>query len=150
MGGVKNNINKLNRNSGGPQGGLRWGVAGGGVGDPGSQRHLAFSHQGGEFCKRKTTLLPPVTVSAAHQLLTTLRVQYLLWLCLPSYCLSWRLICGEEMEALSPDFFFCCSSLLLHTRSQSSRGICHSWSLRAPWDSCLPIPIAARKGSAVI
>lgn len=55
MGGVKNNINKLNRNSGGPQEGLRWGVGGGGVGDPGSQRRLAFSHQGGEFCKRKTT-----------------------------------------------------------------------------------------------
>lgn len=67
MGGVKNNINKPNRNSGGPQEGLRWGIGSGGVEDPGSQRHLAFSHQGGELCKRKTTLLLLVTVSAGHQ-----------------------------------------------------------------------------------
>lgn len=53
MGGVKNNINKLNRNSGGPQEGLRWDVGGGRAGDLGSQHHSAFSHQGGELCKKK-------------------------------------------------------------------------------------------------
>jgi hypothetical protein len=55
-GGVKNNINKLNRNAGGQQQeGLRWGVWGRGGEAWGSQRLLAFSHQRGEFCKGKKT-----------------------------------------------------------------------------------------------
>lgn len=69
-GGVKNNINKLNRNPGGPREGLRWGMGGAEVGDPSSQRHLAFGHQSGEFCKRKedTLLLSPaITRTSAVQ-----------------------------------------------------------------------------------
>lgn len=89
MGGVKNTINKLNRNSGGPQEELRWGIGGGEVGDPGSQRHLAFSHQRGELCKRKATLLPPVIVHVCRApAISTLCVQYLLWLPQQPYCLS--------------------------------------------------------------
>lgn len=52
-GGVKNNINKLNRKAGGWWEGLRSGVQGREEQDLGSQSLLAFSHQSGKFCKRK-------------------------------------------------------------------------------------------------
>lgn len=50
QGGVKNNINKLSRNGGGQRAGLRLGAGGR---EGGSQSLLTFSHQSGEFCKRK-------------------------------------------------------------------------------------------------
>lgn len=127
--GVKNSINKLNGNSGGPREGLRWGVGGGEVGDPGSQRHLAFSHQSGELCKRRRTLLAPMTVSTAHQLFSTPRGQYLLGLRLPPYCLSPTPNRQRRKRRFLRAQQVLCTSLLFDPKSQSPCGMRHSSSL---------------------
>lgn len=55
QGGVKNNINKLNRNAGGWQEGLRSGVRGGEVEDPGPSEPLSFQPPGRRILRKTTT-----------------------------------------------------------------------------------------------
>lgn len=54
-GGVKNNINKLNRNTGGQPEGPSWGVWGGEVGDPGQLEPLSFQPPEWRILQEKMT-----------------------------------------------------------------------------------------------
>lgn len=70
-GGVKNNTNKLNRNSGGPQEGLRWGFWGWRGGGPKQSAPLSFQPPKWRILQKKNDTVLSTTivrVSAVHQL----------------------------------------------------------------------------------